>query len=274
MSVLSVSVVVMSETRGQRWAVTGAAGNIGRALREYLFTQTVELVSIDIAEITPVSASDRPIRCDVRDLAGLEAAFAGCAGVVHLGGIPDEADFHDLTEVNIIGTYHVLEAARRAGVNRVVYAGSNRVTGFYGIDTPVDESMPPRPDGFYGASKVAGEALCRLYVDKFDLSTIVIRIGSYEQAPGPGREMRTWLSPTDALRAFQAAMTTPLKHATFYAVSHNTERWWSLASAHAVGFTPVDDAADHGDYAVLPAGQPQSGPYATVEYSLDRMRTD
>ena len=271
---MSVSIVVVSETRGQLWAVTGAAGNIGRALREYLFTQDVELVSIDIAEITPVSASDRLIRCDVRDLAGLEAAFVGCAGVVHLGGIPDEADFHDLTEVNIIGTYHVLEAARRAGVNRVVHAGSNRVTGFYDIDTPVDESMPPRPDGFYGASKVAGEALCRLYVDKFDLSTIVIRIGSYEQAPGSGREMRTWLSPTDALRAFQAAMTTPLQHATFYAVSRNTERWWSLASAHAVGFTPVDDAADHGDYVDLPAGQPQGGPYTTVEYSLDRMRTD
>ena len=90
----------------------------------------------------------------------------------------------DLTEVNITGTYHVLEAARRTGVDRVVYASSNRVTGFYDIDTLVDEHAP-RPDGFYGVSKVAGEALCRLYSDKFDLSTIVIRIGSYERCQGP-----------------------------------------------------------------------------------------
>lgn len=263
----------MKDIRGQRWAVTGAAGNIGRALREHLSTRDVDLVSIDVAEVTPLSTSDHPIRCDVRDLAGLEAAFAGCVGVIHLAGIPDEADFHDLAEVNIVGTYHVLEAARRANANRVVYASSNRVTGFYSTDTLVDESMPPRPDGFYGASKVAGEALCRLYADKFDLHTIVIRIGSYEQAPGSAREMRTWLSPADALRAFEAAMTTPQQHATFYAVSRNRQRWWSLDAAGVTGFAPVDDAADHGDWAELPAGQPQGGPYATVEYSLNKMRT-
>ncbi|MCR1783771.1 NAD(P)-dependent oxidoreductase [Nocardioides carbamazepini] len=265
----------MNELGGQRWAVTGAAGNIGRALREFLSTQAVELVSIDLAEITAVSMSDHPVRGDVRDLAGLETAFADCSGVVHLGGLPDEADFHDLAEVNIVGTYHVLEAARRAGVSRVVYASSNRVTGFYDTDTTVDESMPPRPDGFYGASKVAGEALCRLYADKFHLSTIVIRIGSYEQAPGSARELHTWLSPDDALRAFQAAMTAPQQHATFYAVSQNTQRWWSLASARTVGFVPVDNAEAHGDhYSDLPAGQPQGGLYASAEYSLDRMRTD
>ena len=271
MSVSLASVDAVNTFKGQRWAVTGAAGTIGRALRESL--PDADLVSIDIAEVVPVSASDRPVRCDVRDLADLEAAFAGCAGVVHLGGVPDEADFHELAEINIVGTYHVLEAARRAGVGRVVFASSNRVTGFYGTDTIVDESMPPRPDGFYGASKVASEALCRLYSDKFGLSTIVMRIGSYEQAPTSARELRTWLSPGDALRAFEAAMTAPQQHATFYAVSRNTQHWWSLTSGEAIGYAPVDDAAEHGDFGELPAGQPQGGAYADVEYSLDRMRT-
>lgn len=272
MSVRPDNVVVMSGTGLERWAITGAAGNIGRALRRYLAAQSVDLVSIDIAETAPVSTSDRIIHCDVRDLAGLEVAFTGCSGVVHLGGIPDEADFHDLAEVNIVGTYHVLEAARRTGVGRVVYASSNRVTGFYDVDTLVHEEMPTRPDGFYGASKVAGEALCRLYADKFGLSTIAIRIGSYEPAPKSAREMRTWLSPADALRAFHAAMTTSEHHTTFYAVSNNTERWWDLHSAHAAGFIPLDDAAEHGDYASMPAGQPQGGRYATAEYSLGVMR--
>ncbi|MEB4614800.1 NAD-dependent epimerase/dehydratase family protein [Leucobacter sp. M11] len=262
----------MEDIRGQRWAVTGAAGTIGRALREHLDARGIALVSIDIAETTPMSDADRVWPADVRDLAALEAAFAGCAGVIHLGGIPDEADFHDLAEVNIVGTYHVLEAARRAGVGRVVFASSNRLTGYYPAGTLVDEAMPPRPDGFYGASKVAGEALCRLYVDKFALSTIVIRIGSYEAAPGSPREMSTWLSPADALRAFDAAMHTPRQHAVFYGVSHNSARWWSLDEANKTGFVPRDDAAAHGEAAAYPAEQPQGGPYAAAEYSTQRMR--
>lgn len=270
----SGSVAVMDDVKGQRWAITGAAGRIGGALRDDLSSAGVELVSIDVTAITPTSASDHPVHCDVRDLAGLEAAFAGCSGIVHLGGIPDEADFHDLAEVNIVGTYHVLEAARRVGIRRVVYASSNRVTGFYDTETMVDTRMPPRPDGFYGASKVAGEALCRLYADKFDLSPIVIRIGSYEQEPRSARELRTWLSPDDALRAFRSAMTTPQQHATFYAVSRNSQRWWSLESAHTVAFAPLDDASAHGDFGTLPIGQLQGGPYATAEYSLDRMRAE
>ena len=102
---------------------------------------------------------------------------------MHLGGLADEADFHDLAEVNVVGTFHVLEAARRAGVRRVVYASSNRVSGFYPTATRVDVGMPPRPDGLYAVSKVAGEALARLYADKFGLQVASIRVGSFEGAP-------------------------------------------------------------------------------------------
>lgn len=260
--------------RGQRWAVTGAAGTIGRALRADLLARGVELVSLDRLETPPLSPADRVIRCDVADLPGLEAAFAGCVGVVHLGGLADEADFHDLAEVNIVGTYHALEAARRAGAARVVFASSNRLTGAYPAGTLVDESMPPRPDGFYGVSKVAGEALCRLYADKFGLSTVSVRIGSYEAAPGSPREMSTWLSHGDALLALHAAMSTPLLHTTFYAVSANEQRWWSLEAARAAGFEPRDNAADHGAAADPDPAAPQGGRYASPGYSLDRMRRD
>jgi uronate dehydrogenase len=264
----------MTTNDAERWAVTGAAGTIGRALRQHLAALSYELVSIDVSDVSPVAASERIVRVDIGDLAGLEAAFEGCTGVVHLAGIADEADFHDLATVNIVGTYHVLEAARRAEVSRVVYASSNRVTGFYDTNTMVDETMPPRPDGFYGVSKVAGEALCRLYADKFALSTIALRIGSYERTPGSAREMHTWLSPDDALRAFDAAMITDQKHAVFYAVSHNAERWWGLDAGHESGFTPRDDAAEHGAFPSQTAIEPQGGPYATVDYSLDRMNAD
>ena len=199
----------MSSIAGSRWVITGAAGNIGSALRSALLERHAVLVSTDIRPITSSAPHESVAEVDLADVENLVELFAGADGVVHLGGIADEADFHDLAEANILGTYHVLEAARRAGVRRVVYASSNRLTGSYTAGDHVTPDMPPRPDGFYGVSKAAGEALCRgLYADKFGMSTITLRIGSYEEQPSSAREQRTWLSPSDAIRAFVAAMTT------------------------------------------------------------------
>lgn len=257
---------------GSRWVVTGAAGTIGSALRAALAEQHVDLVSTDIRETTPVGSHDAVAVVDLGDLESLTELFAAADGVIHLGGIADEADFHDLADVNIVGTYHVLEAARRAGVPRVVFASSNRLTGMYPADEHVTPDMPPRPDGFYGVSKVAAEALCRLYADKFGISTVSVRIGTYESRPGSAREQRTWLSPTDAVRAFLAAMTTTEHTAVFYAVSANTARWWDLDAGAAIGFVPQDDAAEWGAEEEYEATTPQGGRFATPEYSTDRMR--
>lgn len=257
---------------GSHWVVTGAAGTIGSALRAALAEQGVELVSTDIRPTTPIGPRDSVQTADLGDLESLVELFAGADGVIHLGGIADEADFHDLADVNIVGTYHVLEAARRAGVTRVIYASSNRLTGMYSAGEHVTPDMPPRPDGFYGVSKVAAEALCRLYADKFRISTVSVRIGTYEQRPGSAREQRTWLSPADAVRAFLAAMTTTEHTAVFYAVSANTNRWWDLDAGAAIGFVPQEDAADWGPEEHIDASMPQGGTYATPEYSTDRMR--
>ncbi|WP_209559504.1 NAD(P)-dependent oxidoreductase [Frigoribacterium sp. PvP032] len=287
--------------RGARWAVTGAAGRIGVHLRSALHELGVELVSTDVVEVPPVATTDAsdegpatdaavaaaPERREVVDVADLEALtelFAGCDGVVHLGGLSDEADFHDLATVNVVGTYHVLEAARRASVGRVVFASSNRLTGSYDTDTTVDVGMTPRPDGFYGVSKVAGEALCRLYSDKFGLSTIALRIGSYGESPEDTRHLHTWLSRPDAVRAFVAAMTTDVHVAVFYAVSANADGWWDLAAGEAVGFRPQDDASvaavgplpEPAAAGVAPTeasstAGPQGGPFASAAFSLDRM---
>lgn len=262
----------MLDVAGSRWVVTGAAGTIGAALRTALSELRVDLVSTDIRPVLPAGPHDEIVTADLSELGLLEEMFTGADGVIHLGGIPDEADFHDLAEVNIVGTYHVLEAARRAGVSRVVYASSNRLTGMYPAGVAVSPGMPPRPDGFYGVSKVAGEALCRLYADKFGMSTIAVRIGSYEVRPGSAREQRTWLSPSDAVRAFLAAMTTTERAAVFYAVSANTDRWWDLKAGYDVGFLPEDDAAQWAVREDFDPGVPQGGDYATKDYSIRKMR--
>jgi nucleoside-diphosphate-sugar epimerase len=254
-----------------RWVVTGAAGTIGSALRAALHERDIELVSTDVRPTLPAGPNDRVVIADLADLGALTELCEGADGVIHLGGIPDEADFHDLATVNIVGTYHVLEAARRAGVPRVVYASSNRLTGMYTAGTMVSPEMPVRPDGFYGVSKAAGEALCHLYADKFGIGTIAVRIGSYEQRPHSARTQRTWLSPADAVRAFVAAMTTTDATAVFYAVSANDSRWWDLDAGTAIGFVPEDNAADWGPIDPIDARLPQSGTYADADYSIERM---
>jgi uronate dehydrogenase len=262
----------------QIWVVTGAAGRVGRCLVDGLRGQVHALRVADLELPAtaggPVDAVE-PLAFDVRDLAACEAALRGADGVVHLAGIPDEADFDDLVDTNIVGTHRVLEAARRSGVRRVVLASTNRTTGFYPAATEVDPTMPARPDSFYAVSKVAVEALGRLYADKFGLEVVNVRIGSFEEQPRNVRHLSTWLSPADCVAAFVAAMTAPgVRYATFYGVSNNTRRFWSLDAGAALGFHPGDDAegwastlsAEHGPL------ERQSGEFTEAAYTLDRQR--
>jgi uronate dehydrogenase len=232
---------------------------------------------VDVLPVPVGHEREDSVVADVRDQDAVDAAVTGAHGVVHLAGLADEADFHDLAQVDIVGTYHVFEAARRAGARRVVHASSNRLTGFYATTTLVAPEMPPRPDGLYGVAKVAGEALGRLYADKFGLQVASVRIGSLEERPRDERQLSTWLSPADCRAAFLAAMTAPgLTYAAFYAVSRNTRRWWDLSAGAALGFAPRDDAERYaGDVDVAEptlAGGPQGGRYASPAYTLDRQR--
>jgi uronate dehydrogenase len=230
------------------WAITGAAGRIGTVLRAGLSDDVETMHCLDLRPMPSLAGHEVGYELDLADLEGTVAALRGCNGVIHLGGYPTEADFHDLAQVNIVGTYHVLEAARRAGVKRVAYASSNRITGFYPVGTKVSTSMPVRPDSLYGVSKAAGEALCRLYVDKFGLSAVCVRIGTFINEPGNTRHLSTWASQTDTVRAFRAAMTAPgVTYATIYAASNNEGLMWDMSPGEALGFHPVDRAEIFAD---------------------------
>ena len=157
-----------------------------------------------------------------------------------------------------------------------VYASSNRVTGFYPISTVVGPQAATRPDSLYAVSKVAGEGLGSLYADKFDLSFISVRIGSFEDAPLDRRHLSTWLSPRDCAAAFLAAMRAPgVRYAAFYAVSANTRGWWDLTPGYRLGFRPVDNAEDHA--ASIDPGtaqspdDPQGGTNASPEHTLGHL---
>ena len=193
---------------------------------------------VDVVEVEPGSAREVALIADVRDGPAIRAACEGADGIVHLAGIPDEADFHDLADVNITGTYHVLEAARLSGARRVDHrqqqprhrASTRRrppsIPRWWCDPTACTASArsPTRRSG--GCTRRS--SACRSRACGSEASSRRRRTSA---------QLSTWLSPRDCLAAVVAAMTAPeLTFAAFYGVSRNTRRWWDLTAGEALGF--------------------------------------
>ncbi|SDR15299.1 NAD-dependent epimerase/dehydratase family protein [Thermostaphylospora chromogena] len=256
----------------ERVILTGAAGRVGSVLREPLRQRLRRLVSVDRVPLTALGPDEEVHRAELTGVEDVVPLLDGADAVVHLAGVPDEAPLADLLEANVLGAHHVLEAARRTGTPRVVLASSNRLTGCYPAARTVSAEAPPRPDGLYGVSKVAVEALGRLYADKFGLQVVCLRIGSLEPEPSEPRHLATWLSPDDCVGFVWAALTQPgVTFTAAYAVSANTRRFWELDDR--LGYRPRDDAEAYAHRIPGAAGyfagdRLQGGEYATADYTL------
>ena len=137
--------------------------------------------------------------------------MAGIDCVVHLAGMPVEAAWEKVLPLNIEGCYNVFEAARRAGVKRIIFASSNHAVGFHRRERFIDTNVVPRPDTRYGVSKVFGEALGRLYADKYGLSVACLRIGSFltPDRPTEARQLLTWISHRDMVQLVRRCIDYP-----------------------------------------------------------------
>ncbi|HVM00553.1 MAG TPA: NAD(P)-dependent oxidoreductase [Egibacteraceae bacterium] len=226
-----------------RVLLTGAAGGIGTVLRAGLRGRYPELRLLDTEAMDAAGEGEEVVVADLRDYANVEAAMEGVDAVVHLAAIPGEAAFAEICAHNLVATYHVFEAARRQGATRVVYASSNHAIGFTPVTERIGPDAPLRPDTYYGVSKAFGEALGRLYVDKFGMDVACLRIGSFGERPGSRRELFTWLSPRDAVELVGCCLDAPyLGFAIVYGISANTRTWWDNPEAERIGYRPVDDA--------------------------------
>jgi uronate dehydrogenase len=253
----------------QRVVLTGAAGTMGTVLRAALAPRVGTLVSSDLRAISELADNEQSVPADLLDPAAVMALLAGADTVLHLGGIADEAPFATLAGPNLTGTFNLLEAARRQGVRRVVYGSSNRITGMYSPQDVLTGAEPVRPDGLYGVTKAFGEALGRLYVDRFGLQFVAVRIGSFEQRPADARQLSTWLSHRDAIELFAAALsvTGDIGFHVTYGVSANRRSFWSSARGdERLGWTPLDDAESFAEGMSSFDSNTQAGPYGRPEY--------
>ncbi len=232
-----------SGLRFSRLLLTGAAGGLGRVLRPRLKACCDVLRVSDIAELGDVAAGEEAQVVALQDREAVLALLQGVDAVVHLGGVSTEQSFKTILPANIVGVYHLYEAARIHGVRRVVFASSNHVTGFYRQSATIDPLMPVRPDGCYGISKAFGENLAQFYFDRYGLETVSLRIGSSFPEPADRRMLATWLSYDDLERLVLAALTAPVVgHTIVYGMSDNRLTWWDNTSARHIGYRPRDSS--------------------------------
>lgn len=227
-----------------RLLLTGAAGGLGRVLRESLKPLCNTLRLSDIAEMAPANnPAEEVTPCDLSDKQAVHQLVEGVDAIVHFGGVSVERSFEEILGANICGVFHIYEAARRHGVKRVVFASSNHVIGFYKQDQELDAHSPKRPDGYYGLSKSYGEDLANFYFDRYGIQTLSIRIGSSFPKPHNRRMMSTWLSYADLTRLIERGLLADdIGHCIAYGMSANRDIWWDNHLAERLGFSPADSS--------------------------------
>lgn len=227
----------------ERILLTGAAGKLGRHLRQTLKPLARSMRLTDLAAMEPARDGEEVQQADLSDEAAVFAAMNEVDAVVHLGGIIREAPFPDILRSNIVGGYNVWEGARRAGVKRIVFASSCHAVGMYRRDQRIDADSLHRPDGLYGLSKAFNEDLARLYFDRYGIEAACLRIGSCFEEPTGERMLATWLSRADLTRLVSACLTVPvLGCAVIYGMSANSRTWWDNSKVDYIGYRPRDSA--------------------------------
>jgi len=202
--------------------VTGGGGFVGRFVVGELLQHSH---SVRVAEIRPGSHEGAEwVQADLRKLDELEAAFAGMEAVCHLAAVPTRRppeEWSLLMETNVMGTYHVFEAARRCGVAAVAYASSICAYGWPPLHAgsivwsylPIDEEHPAFPEDPYDMSKLIGEIIGRSYAARFGMRVICLRLANVLDAEGPEGTKAlatpiTWckVDPRDVAQAFRRSL--------------------------------------------------------------------
>ncbi len=231
-------------------AITGAAGVVGSGLRRQLLQRGYRLRLLDLQPINDCAADETAAVADIMDQAAMLAQLRGADALVHLAACTVDAPWPDQVRLSIEGCINVFDAAREAGVNRIVYASSHHVVGMHPRPPAgplVDAQVQLRPDSRYAVGKAFGESLAALYAYKFGMQVMAIRIGNANTQPVDRRRMGNWISWRDLGQLVAIGLEHPaLVFEVVYGISDTTGRHYDNASAYALGYRPEDGTAATG----------------------------
>lgn len=233
-----------------RVLVVGSAGRIGQAVVAELKTRGIALRGFDRVPTPDVSEA---VVADITDAEALAKSMAGVKTVIHLAGTPDDVDdvVGDLIPNNVVGLYRVMEAARMAGIKRLVLASSGQVNWWQRQSgpLPVRASDPTSPRYWYAAGKVFMESIGRGYAETHGISVIAARLGwcprtraHLEEIGGNDWAKDVYLSPGDAGRFFADCVeaAADIRYAILFATSRPLKvQYFDLEpTRQLIGYSP------------------------------------
>jgi uronate dehydrogenase len=231
-----------------RVLITGAAGYIGRRLIKALENEH----DVRPGDLSVPSGDSRWVHLDVTRREEVKSAIQGIEAVIHLaiasgheGDHEDEA-FNQLRfDVNVKGTWNVLEAARAAAVRRFVFTSSLMVVFGYPPPQWVPADAPPRPVGTYAVTKHLGEVLCEHQARAFGMSIVCLRIAKPIDPDDPARKQKRirpqWIAFPDLVEVYRRALVAPdVGFEMITIVGESSRRRWDLTKAERVlGYRPA-----------------------------------
>ena len=236
----------------KRILLTGAAGRIGTAFREFTGERyRLRLGVHNLGKLTDPGGHE-VIQLEVSELESCQKACQDMDVVIHLAGSPSpSADFYGtLLDSNIKGSYNILKAARDQGCRRVILASSVQAVVGYPLDVQVHTDSPVRPLNMYGVCKCFTEAAAHYFASVEGLSCIVVRIGSFESGwikrmPN-ARNLSTFVSRRDMSHLLVRCVETPdVKFAIVHGVSDNRFKYLDITSTRELlDYYPQDDSFD------------------------------
>src|SRR5438552_1938175 len=236
--------------------VTGAAGNIGSYFAEHSCEHYKLRLMVhgneDKAKIDALCKLGEKVVGDIQDLEQMIRLCKGMDTVLHLAANPSpNADWDSVLNINIIGTYNVFQAAKRARCRRVIYASSIHAVSGYPADVQVKTSDPVNPGDLYGVSKCFGEALGRYMAEQEGLSAIALRIGAFQPDTSAKKEaginmLDAWVSQRDLNQLIERCIDDEtLKFAIFNGLSNNRFKRLDISDARdLIGYAPQDDLTE------------------------------
>lgn len=235
----------------ERLLITGTSGRVGKQIVP-LLRHNFALRLFDLQPPNP-EKDDECIAGDIRDFEALRKACEGAKALLHLAAVSDEDDFMtQLLPMNIVGLYNAFEAARLAGVRKVLFTSTGQTILNNRNEAWITTDMPPRPSTIYACTKLFGEAMARYYSDTFDMSMIVIRLTWFQaydsEGLRKGQEIaRQWCSPRDLTQLVVKAIASDVRFGIFFGVSNNTNRRLDIRNGQEMlGYAPEDDSARYG----------------------------
>lgn len=268
--------------RSRRIVFTGAAGGIGTMVRPLLAAAYPGLVLTDRVKPRDLRPDETFVAADLTRPEEVAKAVEGAHSVLHFGGHSVEGPWDAVLQANIVGCYNLFEAARQAGVKRIVFASSNHAVGFYPRRKKIGTDVTVRPDSRYGVSKAFGEALGALYSDKHGIAVTCLRIGNVGPRPLDVRRLSIWISPEDLVQLIRIGLDHPqVRFEILYGASDNAATWWDNSRAHKLGYRPAGKAeafrahaeAEQAKIGPDPVGDLfQGGAFCSAEFTNDVKR--